>query len=190
MPQPEEKKLISPEEYFKTEQLAEYKNEYYHGEIFAMTGASFHHNLIAGNIFASLHSSLRNSDCVAFIGDMKIQIEADSHYTYPDISVVCGDIEFVGNRDDIIANPFVIIEILSESTKSYDRGDKFNAYRKIRSLRDYILVDQYACHIEYFFKNKAGRWELDEFENPNDSFKIWSVSVELSLEAIYYRVRF
>ncbi len=155
-----------------------------------MTGASFNHNLIAMNIASALHSALRDSSCFVFASDMKIQVEEDSHYAYPDVSVVCGDIEFVGNRDDIIANPVIIVEILSQSTKNYDRGDKFNAYRKIRSLRDYILADQYACHIEYFFKNDADRWELDEFENPNDSFQIRSVGVELSLEAVYHRVRF
>jgi len=190
MSQPEEKKYFSPQKYFEGEEIAEYKNEYYHGEIFAMSGASFNHNVISGNVFAKLHSSLRDPSCFVFAGDMKIQIEKDAYYTYPDISIVCGDIEFTQNRDDIIENPLVIIEILSRSTKSYDRGDKFSAYRKIRSLRDYILIDQYARHVEYFFKNKADRWELEELKNPNDILKIRSVGMELSLEAVYDRVRF
>ncbi|QTA86234.1 Uma2 family endonuclease [Desulfonema magnum] len=188
MAQAEEKELISPEEYFAVEEAAQYKSEYYHGEIFAMTGASFNHNLIAMNLATRLHSALRDSSCFVFASDMKIQADEARHYVYPDVSVVCGDIEFLGNRDDIITNPVVIIEVLSESTQSYDRGDKFKAYRKIRSLRDYILVDQYACHVEYFFKNKAGRWELDEFETLEDSFNIRSVDVDLPLETIYYRV--
>ena len=190
MSQPQEKRLLSPREYFDGEETAEYRSEYYHGEIFAMTGASFNHNVIGGNIFASLHAKLRNSPCFVFAGDMKIQIEEDSHYAYPDLSIVCGDIKFGKNRNDIIENPIVIIEILSKSTKNYDRGDKFKSYRNIRSLRDYILIDQYACHVEHFFKNEAGRWELDEFENPDDSFGIRSVSLELSLKMIYERIEF
>ena len=183
-----EKRLISPEKYFEMEEAAEYKNEYYHGEIFAMSGASFHHNLIAGNVLASLHNSLRNTDCVVFISRMKIQVDEARHYTYPDVSIVCGDIEFAEGRDDTVTNPVVIFEVLSESTRSYDKGDKFTAYRKISSLRDYILVDQYACHAEYFHINEADRWELDEFESLDDVFTIRSVGVQISLNAVYDRI--
>ncbi len=184
-----ERRFVTSDEYFDMEEAAEYKSEYYRGEIFAMSGASHHHNLIAGNIFASLYNSLHDSDCVVYTGDMKIQIEKAEHYVYPDVSVVCGDIEFAENRDDTVTNPVVIIEVLSESTKSYDRGDKFKSYRKISSLCDYILVDQYTCSVEYFYKNDAGKWTPDEFENLTESFKIRSVGAELSLNAIYYRVK-
>lgn len=182
------KKLISAEEYLETEKIAKYKSEYYRGETFAMSGASHNHNVIAVNIMASLHDSLRNSDCFVYTSDMKTEIEKDEYYVYPDVSIVCGDIEFADNRDDIVTNPVVIFEILSKSTKNYDKGPKFRAYQGIPSLRDYILIDQYACHVEYFFKNKAGKWELDEFKNRNDVFKIRSVDAELSLEAIYHRI--
>lgn len=190
MSQPEEKEHISPLEYFKGEETAEYKSEYYHGEIFAMSGASFNHNVISMNITSNLHGKLRDSSCFVFAGDMKIQIEEDDYYTYPDISIVCGDIEFAQNRDDIIKNPLVIIEILSKSTRSYDRGDKFSAYRGIRALQDYILIDQYTRHVEYFFKNDAGRWELEELRNNDEILNIRSVGIELPLESIYDRVRF
>ncbi len=184
-----EKRLISPEEYFEMEEAAEYKNEYYHGEIFAMSGASFHHNLIAGNIFANLHASLRDTGCIAFTSDMKIRVDEARHYTYPDVSIVCGDIEFAEGRDDTVTNPVVIFEVLSESARSYDKGDKFTAYRKVASLRDYILVDQYAYHAEHFFKNHAGRWELEEFEKLGDAFTIRSADVQMSLDDIYHRVK-
>ena len=143
--------LISPEEYFKTEQYAEYKSEYYHGEIFAMAGTSVNHNLIAMNVVTSLNNLLRDSDCFVFSSDIKIQIEESKHYAYPDVSVVCGSIEYGANRNDIIKNPVIIIEVLSESTKDYDRGLKFQAYRKIKTLSEYILIDQYSYHVEYFF---------------------------------------
>ncbi|MDM8522476.1 Uma2 family endonuclease [Desulfococcaceae bacterium HSG8] len=188
MGQPQ-KKLISHDEYFAMEEAAEYKSEYYHGEIFAMSGASHNHNMIAGNIFAALHSTLRDSDCVVYISDMKVQIDEARHYTYPDVSIVCGDIGFAAGRNDTITNPAVIIEILSESTKDYDRGGKLAAYRKIASLLEYILIDQYSCHVEYFFKNEAGIWESEEYKDMNDSLKIRSADAELALSEVYYRVK-
>jgi Uma2 family endonuclease len=183
------KKNISAHEYFTMEEVAEYKNEYYHGEIFAMSGASFHHNLIAMNVSGYLHGLLRDSECFVLSGDMKIQIDEDTHYTYPDICVVCGNIEFVGDRTDVIDNPLVIIEILSESTKDYDRGSKFTAYRNIASLKDYILIDQYTPHIEYFHKDKGERWTLSEYKNIDDTFKIISIDIVLSMKTVYHRVK-
>ena len=184
-----EKKPITADEYFAMEETAEYKHEYYHGEIFAMTGASFNHNLIAGNIFASCHESLHDSDCFVFMSDMRVQVDPAKHYAYPDMSIICGEIEFVDGRDDTLSNPIVIIEILSESTRDYDRGSKFKAYRKINSLKDYILVDQYSFYVEYFYKNEHGKWVLDEFDNLNDVIKIKSINLELSLNTIYDRVK-
>jgi Uma2 family endonuclease len=183
------KNPITPDEYFVMEKAAEYKHEYYHGEIFVMTGASFNQNLIAGNIFARIHASLQLSDCYVFMSDMRVQIDPAKHYTYPDMSIVCGEINFVDGRDDTINNPIVIVEILSESTRDYDRGSKFKAYRKIKSLQDYILVDQYSFYIEYFYKNEHGKWVLDEYAKLNDTIKIRSIDIELSLETIYDRVK-
>lgn len=188
MPQPEKKRITS-EEYFRMEESADFKSEYYHGEIFAMTGASFNHNVIAMNVASRLHESFHDSNCFVLAGDMRIQADKSKHYTYPDLSVVCGDIEFVDGRDDTIANPIVIFEILSDSTKDYDRGSKFTAYRNIHSLKDYILINQYAYHIEYFFKNEAGRWSLDDFKRLDDTFRINSIDIELPLNTIYYRVK-
>ena len=155
MGRPQEK-IVRPEEYLRMEEAAEHKSEYYHGEIFAMSGASVSHNLIVMNVGASLHHSLRDSDCFVFPSDMKLELERAEHYAYPDLSVVCGKIEYAADRDDIISNPVVIVEVLSESTKDYDRGTKFRAYRRIPSLRDSVLIDQYDYGVEYFFKNEAG----------------------------------
>ena len=186
----EKQTTISAGEYFEAEESAEYKSEYYHGEVIAMGGASFHHNIIAGNVFAGLHAALTNSDCVVFSSDMKVQVDEDVHYTYPDISVVCGDIQFAKDRDDTIVNPILIIEILSDSTRDYDRGSKFTDYRNIMSLKDYILIDQYACHVEYFHKEDSGQWVLNEFKHLNDIIEIRSVGVKLQLNSIYNRVKF
>ncbi|MCP4110856.1 MAG: Uma2 family endonuclease [Desulfobacteraceae bacterium] len=185
----EKKQYFSPEEYFEMEEAAEYKSEYYHGEIFAMSGASLNHNIIVGNTFASLHSLLSDSDCTVFTSDMKIRVDEAMHYTYPDISIVCGDIEFAGNRDDTVSNPVVIIEVLSKSTKDYDKGSKFAAYQNIKSLKNYILIDQYMCNVEYFYKNKAGKWILDEYKNLDQTLKIRNPGIELPLKTVYNRVK-
>jgi len=181
--------IITPEEYFAMEEAAEYKSEYYYSEIFAMSGASYHHNVIAVNLIHALHSALIDKPCQVFSSDMKVQVDEAVHYTYPDVSVVCGDIEFARGRDDIIKNPAVIFEILSESTKDYDRGSKFTAYRKIKSLQNYIVVDQYACHVEYFYKNETGKWTLEEFADSDDRFIIRAIDAELSLKTIYERIK-
>ncbi len=182
------KKLLLPEDYFDAEETSEIKSEYYHGEIFAMTGASFNHNIIAWNILAALHETLSHTDCFAFPSDMRIQVDEAKHYTYPDISIVCKDIAFAKGRDDTIKNPMVIIEILSDSTKAYDRGMKFTAYRKLPSLRDYILINQYRCQIEYFHKTGLNRWESEELNGIEEILNIRSVSIGLPLKSIYHRV--
>jgi Uma2 family endonuclease len=184
------KKCISADEYFEIEEIAEYKSEYYHGEIFAMSGASFNHNVIAGNVLADLHPSLRISDCFVFGSDMKVQMEEAEYYVYPDISIVCGDIRFAPRRNDTITNPIVVIEILSESTQEYDRGLKLRSYLKIPSLKDYILIDQYSYHVEYFFKNEYHQWASESFESSDDRLILRSVGVGLSLKTIYHRVKF
>jgi Uma2 family endonuclease len=188
MAQPE-REYISPEAYFQMETNAESKNEYFNGEIFAMTGASFNHNLIAVNIASALHGALLDSPCYVLASDMKIQVDKARHYVYPDVSIICDVIEFSEEKDDVVVNPIVLFEILSASTKDYDRGGKFMAYRSITSLRDYILVDQYSHHVEHFQKNDAGQWVLDEYKSQLDAFIIKSAGVELSLKAIYDRVK-
>jgi len=184
------KAFISAEEYFEIEEASPYKSEYYHGEMFAMSGASFNHNVIFSNTFGSLHSGLRNTDCIVFGSDMKIQMEEGEYYVYPDISIVCGNICFAPKRNDIITNPLLVIEILSESTKEYDTGLKFNAYRNIASLKEYIVIDQYACGVKCFYKNNAGQWMPEEFSLPEDTIELRSVDVKLSLKTIYHRIKF
>ncbi len=184
------KKFISADEYFEIEKAAEYKSEYYYGEIFAMSGASFNHNVIAGNVLADLHLALRHSDCFVFGSDMKVQMEEARYYVYPDISIACGDIRFVPGRSDTIINPIVVIEILSESTREYDMGLKLGSYRKIPSLKECILIDQYSYHVEYFFRNEYHRWVSESFGGLDDRLILRSLDVGLALKNIYHRVKF
>jgi Uma2 family endonuclease len=184
------KAFISAEEYFEIEEASPYKSEYYHGEMFAVSGASFNHNVIFSNTFGSLHSGLRNTDCIVFGSDMKIQMAEGEYYVYPDISIVRGNIRFAPKRNDIITNPMLVIEILSESTKEYDMGLKSDSYRNIFSLKEYIVIDQYAYNVKYFRKNNAGQWMPEEFSLPEDTIELRSVDVKLSLKTIYHRITF
>lgn len=180
---------ISPEDYLDMERSARVRSEYFHGEIFAMTGASFRHNQIAMNISAHLHFSLKSSDCFIFMADMKVQAAPGLHYTYPDVSAVCGEIDFPGGRDDVIANPSLIVEVLSKSTRDYDRGTKFAGYRSISALRDFLAVDQFSAHVEHFSRTEAG-WNLRDAEGLDAEIVLTGLDLRLPLATIYERVTF
>lgn len=183
------KKGVSPEEYLEMERSARVRSEYYHGELFAMTGASFRHNVIAGNIFGNLRASLRSSDCFVFMSDMKVQAAPGLHYAYPDVAVVCGDIDFPGGRDDVIANPAVIVEVLSKSTRDYDRGSKFTGYRSISALRDFLAVDQFSAHVEHYSRAEDG-WRLRDHKGLDGDLLLTGLDLRLPLAVIYERVVF
>jgi Uma2 family endonuclease len=151
---------LTPQEYLDLEELAEYKSEYYQGEIFAMSGGSPSHALIATNFARALGNALQGSGCRVYNSDLRVHVPAITFYAYPDISVVCGKLELTGDRQDNLANPVLIVEVLSPSTESYDRGEKFSLYRSIPSLREYVLVAQNRLSVEVFHRNDAGIWEL------------------------------
>ncbi len=185
-----EKKYISPEEYLKSEREAETKSEYYDGEVFAMSGASLKHNIISGNIFADLHAKLKNTSCKPFGSDMRINVSESGLFTYPDISVVCGEIEFYDNTTDSILNPVVIFKVLSKSTNNYDRGGKFKLYRDIKSLKEYILVAQYSVNIEHYQKQLDGKWLLNEIKIIEAELNIDSIECKLNISDFYSGIRF
>jgi Uma2 family endonuclease len=178
----------SSEEYLALEEEAEYRSEYYQGEIFAMAGGSANHNRIAGNLYTDLNIAFEGKPCEAFINDVRLLVKKNGLYTYPDVMMVCGKLQFVKGRDDTLTNPIVIIEVLSDSTAGYDRGAKFELYRALKTLQDYILIDQTKVHLEHFHKLKDGRWILQEFEQLEDKLPLESVEVEISLQRIYRNV--
>lgn len=183
------KKYYSPEEYLALEEKAEYKSEYYKGEIFAMAGTSINHNQIIINTVSKLSNNLSDK-CRTFTTDVRLWIDERDLFTYPDIIIVCGKIEFYPERDDTITNPLVIIEVLSESTKNYDRGEKFVFYRSIPSFQEYILIDQARVHVEHFFIGEQGKWTLTEYDDLNDILKLTKVEFQISLRDIFHRVKF
>ena len=183
------KKFYSIEEYLQMENAAVEKHEYYKGEIFAMSGAGNRHNIISINIIVSLGNSLKGKSCQPFGSDMRIHIPQNTLFTYPDISVICGDIINADEDENTATNPTVIIEILSPSTRNYDRGMKFMLYRAIPTLKEYILIEAESIHVEQFAINKEGLWQLKEFSNLEDQIILESLDVKLLLTDVYDRCK-
>ncbi len=183
------RKFISPEEYLELERNSLEKHEYFQGEVFAMAGAKENHNIIVSNLIGLLYIKLRSTPCIIYPSDMRVSIDSKNHYTYPDVSLICGERKFLDKNNDTLLNPSVIIEVLSESTENYDRGKKFESYRKIPSLQEYILVASDRKKIEIFTKSNEGRWYLSE-SGPSNTIEISSINVQLSLDDIYERVNF
>lgn len=179
------KKRISVEEYLHWEEASLEKHEYYRGEIFAMSGPKVPHNIISGNLYGLLFGKLRGKSCKPFSSDQRIHSEKNTLFTYPDISIVCGEIKTLNDDNWNIVNPSVLIEVLSPSTKNYDRGEKFKLYRDIPSLKEYILVDSESVHIEIFRLNKANHWELEEYDRTSEKIEMKVIDTSLLLSEIY-----
>jgi Uma2 family endonuclease len=184
-----QKKIYTIQEYLEMENNALEKHEYYKGEIFAMSGASARHNVISSNIFIALGISLKGKNCRPYGSDMRVNIPENTLFTYPDISIYCGDVVTLDDDENTATQPTVIFEILSPSTMNYDRGVKFMLYRAIPSLRDYVLVESESIHAEHFAINKEGLWQLKEYNNINDEILIKTLDVKLLLSEIYERTK-
>ncbi|PYS76265.1 MAG: hypothetical protein DMF66_15715 [Acidobacteria bacterium] len=182
------KVYYTPDEYLALERKAEYKSEYFGGEIFAMTGASRKHNLVAGNIFAALHLQLKKRPCEIYPSDMRVKVSPTGLYTYPDVAVVCGEPMFDDEQRDTLLNPTVLVEVLSKSTASYDRGEKFEHYRKIESLAEYLVIAQDKYHVEQYAKQPGGQWLLSETDDPQQTIHLSSIDCDLALADIYDKV--
>ncbi len=186
--QPQAIPYLSEDEYLGIERNSEIKHEYFDGEIFAMSGASRKHNLIAANTLFSLMSQLKKRPCRVYPSDMRLKIERTKLYTYPDLMIVCGKDEFADDKEDMLLNPDVIIEVLSDSTETYDRGKKFEHYRQIASLKEYVLISQHEKKIEKFMKTSDRRWVLDETDEENPEIILESVGCSLNLDEVYDKV--
>ena len=179
------KTRFSAAEYLALEEEAEYRSEYYQGEIFAMSGGSANHNRIAGNLFVALRSALRGKPCEAFINDMRLQVKRHHLYTYPDVMVVCGKIEFAQGRNDTVANPILIVEVLSPSTEAYDRGKKFVNYQSIPELRDYVIVSHRERRIDHYRRAEGGEWIVATHTTLDSRIALTGLDGTLTLGDIY-----
>lgn len=178
-------KYVTPEEYLAFEREAEDRNEYYKGEIYLMSGASFKHNIIEDNVRGALHSFLKGKKYRSFGSNLRVHVPKNTLYTYPDILIVCEDPKFVDGEFDTLLNPIVLIEILSPSTGNYDRGAKFDLYRDIETLKEYILIDSAFVRIINYTKNEDSTWTLREAKKQDDIFFIRSINFECPVSDVY-----
>lgn len=179
-------KYYSEQEYLDIERDAGYKSEYYNGEIFAMAGAGHNHNRIVENLSIEIGGFFKGKSCRTYSSDQRIHIPETGLYTYPDLLIVCDKNQYLDDKKDTILNPTVIIEVLSESTEAYDRGQKFHFYRSIDSLKEYVLINSRSFAAEVFRRNEEGLWVLaSEAYNLNDSLEVASVELTLPMTDIY-----
>ena len=178
---------LTAEQYLAMDRAAEFRSEFVDGEMFAMAGASNAHGLIQGNLFAELHMALRGGPCRPFGSDSRVKVSSRA-YLYPDVSVVCSKQQIAGEHSDILINPVAIFEVLSPSTEKYDRGLKFQLYRTIDSLKDYILVNQEQGRVEQFTRQPGGTWTLRDYQGPDAELKIDSIGAAIPLRRIYDQV--
>jgi len=188
--QAEDKKVYTDEEYLEFEVNSEERHEYINGEIALMTGGTPNHNKIAGNFYAALNFALKRQPYDVFFTDQRLWIPRKRIYTYPDVMVVQGELQLQEGRRDTITNPLVIAEVLSASTRSYDKDAKFTAYRTIPSFQEYLLIDQYTMHIEQYFKTEQKRWIFSEYDDANEIVSLNSLSFQITLADIYDKVEF
>ncbi len=184
------KTKLTATEYLAIERRAEFKSEFFAGEMFAMAGASSRHVFIASNLGLRLANALLGGRCRVGLSDLRILVDRTGLYTYPDIVVVCGPGEFDSNDSDTLVNPTAIIEVLSPSTEKYDRGAKFRNYKQIPSLKEYILVAQDEALIDRYIRQADGSWALVSFVGLDDTLVFTSVQASVPLAEVYAGIAF
>lgn len=181
-------KCYTPEEYLALEEQSQIRHKYLNGEIFDMAGGTTQHNLIALNAVVALRSASGKRPCSVFANDVLLRIMKGNICTYPDVMVICGKIEYEGKRRDVVTNPVVIIEVLSDSTEKYDRTDRFAFYPQIPTLQEYVMIDQSRVYVECFRKTKSKLWTLETYRESESILKLPSLEIEVCIAALYERV--
>jgi Uma2 family endonuclease len=184
------KRRYTEAEYLAIERDVEAKHEYYRGEMFAMSGASRQHNQLTFNLALCLGQQLANRKCIAYTNDMRVKVESTTLYTDPDAVITCHEPRFLDKEVDTLLNPQVIIEVLSDSTEKYDRGKKFEHYRTIPSLREYVLISQDRAHVDRFSLNEQGQWVLSDATGLEAVVELSAVDCRLPLAEVYAKVEF
>ena len=184
------KTSYTAEEYLRLEQAADFRSEFHYGDIIPRSGGSLNHNRIALNLSGILNTFLKDRPFDVFMTDVRLWLPTCRLFTYRDMMVVGEPPELYENRRDTVTNPVMIAEVLSDSTESYDQGDKFKMYRSMPSLREYLLISQYRMQVERFVKNDEGQWLLSDFEGEETTLQLRTVALELPLKDLYARVTF
>src|SRR5574341_1227638 len=180
----------TPESYLEFERASETKHEYLDGEVYEMVGGTENHNLITANTLATLHAQLRNRPCRIYPSDMRIKVSPTGLYTYPDLSVVCGEARFEDETRDTLLNPTIVVEVLSPSTERYDRGKKFLHYRTLESLQSYVLVAQDSYHVEHYARQPDNTWLLRDVTGLDSVLELPVIGCTLALADVYEKVTF
>ncbi len=188
--QVEAQQIYTLEEYLDFEVNSSERHEYINGEIRLMTGGTPNHNQIALNLSGTLNFALKRQPYRVFVTDQRLWIPEKRLYTYPDIIVIQGDIQLQEGRKDTITNPLIIAEVLSASTRNYDKDEKFAAYRTLPTFQEYLLIDQYTIHIEHYYKTDEKHWIFVEYNDSNETLSLNSISFEISVADIYDKVEF
>jgi Uma2 family endonuclease len=185
------KQIYSLEEYIELEKSTNEKFEFWNGNVWSMSGASFNHNRIVQNLNFEVESQLREKGCQSFPSDMRIKVPSYSPYRYPDLTALCGEAEIEKLHGlDLLVNPQLIVEVLSDSTEAFDRGDKFSFYKSIESFTEYLLVAQHRPHVSQFIKHGDGFWMHLEFNDLSETVELKSMPCKLALNSIYRGVNF
>jgi Uma2 family endonuclease len=179
---------MSEAEYLAFERQSETKHEFLNGELFAMAGGSENHVLVSGNVFAAFHAQFRGRDCRVYNSDMRVQVRESGLYTYPDVTAICGDPEFLDETRDTLLNPTVIVEVLSPSTQQRDKTWKFEHYEALPSLQDYLVVAQDRVHVRHYHRQQALQWLLTTRITLDDVVDLPSVGCTLHLSGVYEKV--
>ena len=185
-----ETKYYTPEEYLALEETSEDKNEYRQGEIIPMVGATTNHNQIAGNFYRRFPLTINNQDYYTYMETVRLWLSDYSIYTYPDVMVIQGQPLYQGNSQSNVINPLIIVEVLSNSTQAYDRGDKFKFYRSLPTFQEYILIEQSSYSVERYSKQKDDQWLIDFVTGENAVLQLVSVDWQISFQDLYQRVNF
>ena len=180
---------LTPEEYLTWERKQPFKNEYHNGQIIAMSGASRSHNRITLDIATQINNQLMESECEVFASEMRVRTSPEVSYFYPDVIVVCGEPRFEDDTFDTLLNPIIVIEVLSPSTAAFDRGEKFEHYKQLASLQEYILISQDSVRVEHY-QRESTQWTHNRLQRLEDTLSLTSIECEVPLRAIYRRVRF
>lgn len=185
-----ENKTYTTQEYLEIEIVSETRSEYRNGEIISMTGGTPNHNDISGNLYALLKSALKGKPYRTFITDQRLWIPEVSLYTYPDVMVLPKPIALQIGRTDTVLNPCFIAEVLSKSTRNYDIGEKFAAYRTIPTFVEYLLIDQYRIHVEHFVKTDTNQWLFSEYDDPNITLSFKAFEFQIQIADTYENIEF
>ncbi|MFT3680635.1 MAG: Uma2 family endonuclease [Ferruginibacter sp.] len=181
---------LTPEEYLEAERKAGHKHELMNGVIVTMTGASLKHNQIVSNLIRDIAGFLKGKSCTVFPSDLRVNIPTTNSFTYPDLTIVCGKPELLDEHFDTLLNPAAIIEVLSPSTESYDRGNKFFTYQQIPSLKEYILIDSNAVQVQTIIKKDDGLWKFENSSDINTALTLDTIGLQIPLADIYDQVSF